>query len=133
MRFPLINSNRSAWISYLFGLGLLVGLAFPFVEQAGAYPPDAQAKRSPLLAALQAELDRSMKTYGTQDPQAYYVGYTVTDTQRVDVSGSNGALLNSSEDARQQRQRRSRGRHAAERAIEPCFQFTRVHSRIAAL
>ena len=77
-----------------------MGLAFPFVEQAGAYPPDAQAKRSPLLAALQAELDRSMKTYGTQDPQAYYVGYTVTDTQRVDVSGSNGALLNSSEDRR---------------------------------
>jgi TldD protein len=100
MRFPLINTNRSAWISYLFGLGLLVGLAFPFVEQAGAYPPDAQAKRSPLLAALQAELDRSMKTYGTQDPQAYYLGYTVTDTQRVDVSGSNGALLNSSEDRR---------------------------------
>ena len=41
-----------------------------------------------------------MKTYGTQDPQAYYLGYTVTDTQRVDVSGSNGALLNSSEDRR---------------------------------
>ncbi|HEX2666106.1 MAG TPA: metallopeptidase TldD-related protein [Candidatus Acidoferrum sp.] len=100
MRFPLINANRSGWISYILGLGLLAGLAFPFAERAEAYPPDAQAKRSPLLAALQAELDRSMKTYGTQDPQAYYVGYTVTDTQRVDVSGSNGALLNSSEDRR---------------------------------
>jgi predicted Zn-dependent protease len=96
----LINANRSGWISYILGLGLLAGLAFPFAERAEAYPPDAQAKRSPLLAALQAELDRSMKTYGTQDPQAYYVGYTVTDTQRVDVSGSNGALLNSSEDRR---------------------------------
>lgn len=100
MRFPLINANRSGWISYLVGLGLLAGLAFPFAEKAEAYPPDAQTKRSPLLAALQAELDRSMKTYGTQDPQAYYVGYAVTDTQRVDVSGSNGALLNSSEDRR---------------------------------
>ena len=96
----MINANRSGWISYILGLGLLAGLAFPFAEKAEAYPPDAQAKRSPLLAALQAELDRSMKTYGTQDPQAYYVGYTVTDTQRVDVSGSNGALLNSSEDRR---------------------------------
>ena len=96
----MINANRSRWISYILGLGLLAGLAFPFAEKAEAYPPDAQAKRSPLLAALQAELDRSMKTYGTQDPQAYYVGYTVTDTQRVDVSGSNGALLNSSEDRR---------------------------------
>ena len=60
-------------------------------------PPDAQAKKSPLLAALQAELDRSMKTLKAQDPPAYYLGYTITDTQRADVSGSNGALLNSAE------------------------------------
>jgi TldD protein len=66
------------------------------VAQA-APPPDAQAKKSPLLAALQAELDRSMKTLKTQDPPAYYLGYTITDTQRADVSGSNGALLNSAE------------------------------------
>jgi TldD protein len=60
-----------------------------------AAPPDAAAKKSPLLAALQAELDRSMKTLSTLDPPAYYMGYTVTDTERADVSGSNGALLNS--------------------------------------
>jgi predicted Zn-dependent protease len=60
-------------------------------------PPDEQAKRSPLLAALQAELERSMKALGAQDPPPYYIGYTVTDTRRIDVSGSNGALLNSSE------------------------------------
>jgi len=66
------------------------------VTQA-APPPDAQAKKSPLLAALQAELERSMKTLKSQDPPAYYLGYTITDTQRADVSGSNGALLNSGE------------------------------------
>jgi len=60
-----------------------------------APPPDAPGKRSPLLAALQAELDRSMKALSAQEPPAYYLGYTVTDTQRTDVSGSNGALLNS--------------------------------------
>lgn len=38
-----------------------------------------------------------MKTLKTQDPPAYYLGYTITDTQRADVSGSNGALLNSAE------------------------------------
>lgn len=64
---------------------------------APAAPPDTQAKRSPLLAALQAELERSMKVLRAQDPPAYYIGYTVTDSQRVDVSGSNGALLNSGE------------------------------------
>src|SRR5256886_7203175 len=67
------------------------------MQAAHAAPPDAQAKRSPVLAALQAELERSMKTLSTLDPPAYYLGYTVTDTQRVDVSGSNGALLNSNE------------------------------------
>jgi predicted Zn-dependent protease len=68
------------------------------VAQAAPVPADAPAaKRSPLLAALQAELERSMKTLGDkdQDPPAYYMGYTVTETQRSDVSGSNGALLNS--------------------------------------
>src|SRR5580698_7241133 len=62
-----------------------------------APPPDAQAKKSPLLAALPAELERSIKTLKAQDPPAYYLGYTITDTQRADVSGSNGALLNSAE------------------------------------
>jgi predicted Zn-dependent protease len=79
-------------------LGALAILSFASVPRTDAAPPpDTQAKRSPLLAALQAELNRSMKTLGTLDPPAYYIGYTVTDTQRVDVSGSNGALLNSNE------------------------------------
>jgi predicted Zn-dependent protease len=72
-------------------------LAAGLVPASKAKPPDTQAKRSPVLAALQAELERSVKSFGAQDPAAYYIGYTVTDTQRVDVSGSNGALLNSSE------------------------------------
>jgi TldD protein len=64
---------------------------------AQAAPPDVAAKKSPLLAALQTELARSMKAFQAQDPPAYYIGYTVTDTQRAEVSGSNGALLNSNE------------------------------------
>jgi TldD protein len=82
----------------LCALGLVASLApvAATVAQA-APPPDAQAKKAPLLAALQAELDRSMKTLKAQDPPAYYLGYTITDTQRADVSGSNGALLNSVE------------------------------------
>jgi len=94
----LTNSSRSRLISYLFALTFLTGLAFCFAARVqAAPPPDSQAKRSPLLAALQAELERSMKALSAQDPAAYYLGYTVTDTQRVDVSGSNGALLNSGE------------------------------------
>ena len=105
-------SIRSRVNSLLFAL-ILLGIVAPAnaqVEQAAppdaqgkrsplqvaqAAPPNAQGKRSPLLAALQTELERSLKTLGTLDPPAYYLSYTITDTQRVNVSGSNGALLNS--------------------------------------
>jgi len=66
------------------------------VAQA-APPPDTPAKRSPVLAAMQTELERSVKALGALDPPAYYIGYTITDTQRAEVSGSNGALLSSRE------------------------------------
>jgi TldD protein len=95
----LTISIRSRVIPFFCALILLATVAPGTVQLAQAAPPDTPAKRSPLLAALQAELDRSMKTLSTLDPPAYYLGYTVTDSQRVNVSGSNGALL-SSEEAR---------------------------------
>ena len=93
----MTNSNRSRLISRFCALILLAALAPTKTQMTKAAPPDAAAKRSPLLAALQAELERSLKTLGALDPPAYFIGYTVTDTQRVNVSGSNGALLNSDE------------------------------------
>jgi len=93
----LTISIRSRVISLLFALILLGTVAPATLQLAMAAPPDAPDKRSPLLAALQAELERSLKTLGTLDPPAYFIGYTVTDTQRINVSGSNGALLNSDE------------------------------------
>jgi predicted Zn-dependent protease len=66
---------------------------------AFAGPPDGPVvtKPSPLIGAMQTELDRSFKTLGSQEIPAYFIGYTLTDTQRAEVSGSNGALLSSSE------------------------------------
>jgi TldD protein len=89
------TSKRSVSAFCIFSLA--VALAPVFAPKAQAGPPDAPAKRSPLLAAMQAELERSIQTFGAQDPPAFYLGYTITDTQRVSVSGSNGALLNSDE------------------------------------
>jgi predicted Zn-dependent protease len=83
--------------SVLCILGLAVSLTPITATLAQAAPPDVPPKKSPLLAALKAELTRSMQTFKAQDPPAYYIGYTITDTQRADVSGSNGALLNSNE------------------------------------
>src|SRR6202171_6865295 len=92
VRLPLTKSIRSRVIPFICALTLLSTMT---QFTLAAPPPDAQAKRSPLLAALQAELERSMKALSALDPPAYYMGYTITETQRADVSGSNGALLNS--------------------------------------
>ena len=53
---------------------------------------------TPILTAMQEELDRSMAALGKADPAAYFISYTVSDREYAQVSGSNGALLSSSED-----------------------------------
>jgi TldD protein len=88
---------RNRLVSLSLALTLLALLAPMSARVAQAAPPDTPAKPSPLLAAMQAELERSVKALGALDPPAYYIGYTITDTQRAEVSGSNGALLSSSE------------------------------------
>jgi TldD protein len=57
----------------------------------------AQAAPSPILGAVQQELDREIAVIGKADPPAYFLSYTVTDSQRSEVTGSNGALLSSQE------------------------------------
>ena len=96
---------RASWrcraTSLPTGLILIVVLGLTGAGRLGAAGNDAaradkdSEKMSPLLPAMKAELDRSVKTLGAQDPPAYYIGYTLTDSERVTVSGSNSALLNS--------------------------------------
>jgi TldD protein len=50
-----------------------------------------------VMTAMQQEMDRSMGPMSKADPPLYYLSYTVTDRDAVNVSGSNGALLDSSE------------------------------------
>ena len=50
-----------------------------------------------ILKAMDEELTRSMGVMGKADPAAYFICYTVTDQQVSEVSGSNGALMNSQE------------------------------------
>jgi TldD protein len=93
----LIRLTRNRMLCVAGALSLLWLLSPMTLRVTLAAPPDTQAKRSPILAVMQAELDRSVKTLGGLNPPAYYIGYTITDTQRAEVSGSNGALLSSSE------------------------------------
>ena len=51
----------------------------------------------PVLTAMQEELDRSMSGISKAEPPDYFISYTVADRQYAEVSGSNGALLSSSE------------------------------------
>ena len=96
-----MNQLNSATLRYRshrsLSVFLVAGLAFAGVSRLAAAPHDSQTKTSPLFEAMKLELDRSMKTLGAQDPPAYFISYTITDTQRTTVSGSNGALLNSDE------------------------------------
>ncbi len=59
--------------------------------------PQQQAPPSPMIAAMSAELDRNMAILSKASPPAYYIGYTLSQVRAAEVMGSNGALLNSSE------------------------------------
>ena len=58
----------------------------------------AQPAGPAVLTAMQAELDRSMAGLSKADPPVYFIRYTLSDRQYTQVSGSNGALLSSSEE-----------------------------------
>src|ERR1700722_6735809 len=64
-----------------------------FLAVAGA----AQAPTPAVLVAMKEELDRSMAAMSNGDPAAYFISSTVADRQYSEVSGSNGALLTSTE------------------------------------
>ena len=53
------------------------------------------AKPSPLLASLKAELDRSLQTLKSQPVAPYFLGYEITDDQVVEVNASFGEITNS--------------------------------------
>jgi TldD protein len=58
-------------------------------------PPTAAAP--PVLTAMQEELDRSFAGMSKAEPPAYFISYTVADRRVSEVSGSNGALLSSTD------------------------------------
>jgi TldD protein len=81
---------------------LLAALAFsvqamPGKPVPGKDPQTPQVSPSPLLATLTAEIDRSMPVLSKATPPAYFMNYTLTQARRATVTGSNGALLDSSE------------------------------------
>jgi TldD protein len=85
--------HKLKYRSIFAGVGLF---AIAWGCHAADHP--SQGQLPPVLTAMQAELERSMTTMSKGDPSSYFISYTVSDRQYVDVSGSNGALLSSTED-----------------------------------
>ncbi len=69
----------------------------PAPVPAKQQPAAPAAQKSPVMLAMEQELARSMDILQAHDPKPYYIGYTITEQQRAEVQGSNGALLHSLE------------------------------------
>src|SRR5579864_2046498 len=93
-----LSLKTKSWI----GAALLASAACCCAAEARASKRPAarapEAQPPAVITAMQDELSRSMAALAGADPSIYYLSYTVTDRQYVNVSGSNGALLDSSED-----------------------------------
>ncbi len=83
--------NRS-----FFAVGALLYAACTCM--AGNQPAATPSSADVIVTAMKGELDRSMTAMSKGDPPAYFVSYTLSDRQYSSVSGSNGALLSSSDD-----------------------------------
>jgi len=97
LNLPIGAVRQRGLYRRIFAVSTFLGAILLALPVRSADPPDSAPKASPLFDAMKTELDRSLKTLGEQDPAAYYIGYTLTDSQRATVSGSNGALLSSDE------------------------------------
>jgi TldD protein len=80
-------------VRVLFRSMAILVAACGFLAVAGA----AQAPTPAVLVAMKDELDRSMAAMSKGDGDAYFISSTVADRQYSEVSGSNGALLTSTE------------------------------------
>jgi TldD protein len=89
---------RSSFLagSLLLAVGA-IGAGKPAAKPVPAQAAPAQVAPAPIIATLQQEMDREMAALSKADPPAYFMSYTVTDTDRASVSGSNGALLSSNQ------------------------------------
>jgi len=78
----------------------LASLTILALSGAACWAATGRADQTPVpavMTAMQDELDRSMAALSSGDPPVYFISYTVADRQFSEVSGSNGAVLTSTE------------------------------------
>ena len=83
--------TKQTYRGFLAGAAILTAACVSVAGDKPAPPPPA------VLTALQEELGRSMSALSKGDPGVYFISYGVADREYSEVSGSNGALLSSSD------------------------------------
>src|SRR5271167_2187786 len=79
--------------SFLAGVSILLAAFAALAADQKTKTAEAPA----ILGTMQSELDRSMAAFSKAEPPVYFISYTIADRQYSEVSGSNGALLSSTE------------------------------------
>jgi TldD protein len=79
-------------------LAIACGMTAAFACHAAHGPAVKPEPGQAILTAMQDELGRSVTAFSKGDPPTYFISYTLADRQYSSVSGSNGALLSSSDD-----------------------------------
>jgi len=93
------STVRTHPLPFLLSLLLLAGTCFAGTP-ADPLPADKAPKEGPksvVIQAMEDELQRSFTGLTKADPPPYFISYRITEQQRADVQGSNGALLSSEE------------------------------------
>src|SRR5258708_22059192 len=91
------------FLSIIFGIlapvvGMLTPLPVSAAHPAGlpaAYPVAQGSPSQPLLGVMEKELGRAKTELGKLDPAPYFLSYSISDHELVNVAASQGALLNS--------------------------------------
>ena len=92
-----LKQRTSSFIVVAF---ILAGACASLAATHPAGNPASAAPAAPVpavLTAMQDELGRSMDAMSKADPAVYFISYTVADRQEAYVSGSNGALMTSTD------------------------------------
>lgn len=85
--------------SILIGTAVLaVAFNCPAGDRTPKANPPAATQTPAILTAMRDEIGRSMDALSKADPPTYFISYTVADREDVNVSGSNGALMTSTDD-----------------------------------
>ena len=94
MKIKLLLARFAPPLAFGVLLAAVPGLA---TTRPTAKPEKTSGTKSVLLTAMEQELERSVTAFKAADPPAYYISYNLTEQQRSEVQGSNGALLSSQE------------------------------------